>query len=330
MVRRGVAAGVAIVLLIVIVLVVNGCLKSEKQQSLKTYNREVSALGQEYETQVAQQLFVTLTGASSKSALDVEQQIDQLEGQAQAIDAHAKGLSVPGEMASAQQAVLLAMDLRVEGMNKVATLVPTVLGGKTKQTGPKLAGAMEAFLASDVIYSQRVVPLVQQTLAANGITGLATSGSRSLPNLGWLETSTLLTRVTGSSSTSSSSGAVAPGHHGSVLKGVSVGTTALEAEPAVNHISGGSSPTFTVAVEDDGEFTETNVKVDITVTAAGKPYTASHTISTTEPGKTVNAEVSVTGVPLGVPSKVEVAIQPVPGETNHEGTKGTYLAVFGE
>jgi hypothetical protein len=31
-----------------------------------------------------------------------------------------------------------------------------------------------------------------------------------------------------------------------------------------------------------------------------------------------------------VPSKVEVAIQPVPGETNHEGTKGSFLAVFGE
>ena len=47
MVRRRVAAGVAIVLLIVIVLLVNGCLKSEKQQSLKTYNHEVSALAQE-------------------------------------------------------------------------------------------------------------------------------------------------------------------------------------------------------------------------------------------------------------------------------------------
>ena len=47
---------------------------------------------------------------------------------------------------------------------------------------------MEIFLASDVIYSQRVAPLIQQTLAADGIHGLSTTPSRFLPNIGWLET----------------------------------------------------------------------------------------------------------------------------------------------
>jgi len=327
MVRRGVAAGVAIVLLIVIVLVVDGCLKSEKQQALKSYNREVTALGGEFASQVAHPLFVALVGATGKSALEVEQQIDHAQEQAQELAAHAKSLSVPGEMAGAQRDLLLALDLRVEGVSKVAALVSTTLGGQAKQTSAKLAGAMEIFLASDVIYSQRVVPLIQQTLAANGIQGISTGASRFLPNLGWLEASTLLGRITGQ--TSSSQSAVAPGHHGSLLKSVSVGPTALEAEPAVNHLSGGSSPTFTVALEDDGEFAETGVAVDVTVTAEGKQYKASKQTNT-EPGKTATVEVPVSGVPLGVAAKVEVAIQPVPGETNHEGTKGAYLAIFGE
>jgi hypothetical protein len=330
MVRRAIAAGVAVVLLIVIVLVVNGCLKSEKQQGLKTYNREVSALAQEYQTNVAAPLFVTLTGAASKSALDVQQQIDHLEEQAQMIASRAKGLSVPGEMAAAQQNLLLCMNLRVEGMNKVAALLPTALGGKAKQTGPYLAGAMETFLASDVIYSQRVVPLIQQTLAANGITGLPTTGSRSLPNLGWLETATLLTRIGAPSSASSQSGALAPGTHGSALLGVSVGATTLEAEPAVNHVSGGSSPTFTVNFEDSGENPETNVKVSVTVTAAGKPYKASHVVSSTQPGTKYNVEIPVSGVPLGAPAKVEAYVEPVPGETNVENNKASFLAIFGE
>ncbi len=329
MLRRGLAAGVGIVLLIVIVLVVNGCLKGEKQQSLKTYNREVSAVGQEYQANVAGPLFVTLTGAASKSPLDVQQQIDHLEEQAQMIAARAKGLSVPGEMAAAQQNLLLCMNLRVEGMNKVAALAPTALGGKAKQTGPKLAGAMETFLASDVIYSQRVVPLIQQTLAANGITGLPTAGSRSLPNLGWLETATLLTRIGAPSSASSTSGVLAPGTHGSALLGVSVGASALEAEPAVNHVSGGS-PTFTVNFEDAGENPETNVKVSVTVTAAGKPYKASHVVSSTQPGSKYNVEIPVNGVPLGVPAKVEAYVEPVPGETNVENNKASFLAIFGE
>jgi len=329
MVRRRVAAGVAIVLLIVIVLLINGCLKSEKQQSLKNYNRDVSQIAQESDAQVSHPLFVALTNSTSKSALDVEVQIDELLKQAQTIAARAKSLSVPGEMAAAQRDLLLALDLRVEAMTKAAALVPTALGGQAKQDSTKIAGDMEILLASDIIYSQRVVPLIQQTLAANGIRGLTTASTRFLPNLGWLEPATTLSRMTGQAASSSSSG-VAPGHHGSELKGVSVGTTTLEPEPALNHISGGSNPTFTVMVENDGEFPETDVKVDLTVTVAGKGLKASHVINTTEPGKTVNVEIPVLGVPLKLPSKVEAQVEPVPGETNHEDTKAAYLAIFGE
>jgi hypothetical protein len=327
MVRRLVAAGVGILVVIVAVLLISGCLKSQKQQSLKNYNRDVSELAQESE-KVSQPLFVALTGASAKQALDVEQQIDELLKQAQAIAARARGLSVPGEMVSAQRDLLLALDLRVEGMTKVAALVSTALGGQAKQASTKIAGDMELFLASDVVYSQRVAPLIQQTLSANGVSGLSTAANRFLPNLGWLDASMTLARITGQSTGTSETG-VAPGHHGSVLKGVSVGTQTLEVEPALNHISGGGNPTFTAMVEDDGEFAETDVAVDVTVTVAGKAIKASHVIDRTEPGKTVNAEVPVPGIPTGLPAKVEVAVQPVPGETNHEGTKNAYLVIVG-
>lgn len=330
MMRRRVAVGVGIVLLIVIVLVINGCLKSEKQQSLKDYNREVSALAQESDEHVSHPLFVALTGATGKSPIDVEQQIHELQQQAQTIATRAKALSVPGEMATAQQNLLVALDLRVEGLSKVAALVATALGGQAKQDSAKLAGDMEIFLASDVIYSQRVAPLIQQTLAANGIRGLSTAATRFLPNIGWLEAAGALSRLTGQSSSSSQNAETVTGNHGSALKGVSVGTNVLEPEPALNHISGGSSPAFTVQVENSGEFPETNVKAEVTVTAAGKQFKASHVIDKTEPGKTINVEILVTGVPLGVAAKVEANIAGVPGENDLENNKGTYLAIFGE
>jgi hypothetical protein len=327
MIRRRVAAAVGVVLLIVIVLVVNGCLKSNKEAALREYNRQVSQIVHESDEQVAHPLFVTLSGAAGKPPVDVEQQIHQLREKAEELAAHAKNLSVPGAMADAQRDLLLALDLRAEGVVKVASLVRTALGGQAKQASTPLAGDMEIFLASDVIYSQRVAPLIQQTLASNGIQGQSTASSRFLPNLGWLEGTMVVARITGQAASSSPSG-VAPGHHGSVLKGLSVGTKTLEGEPALNHISGGSSPTFTVMVENDGEFPESDVKVDVTVTAAGKQFKASHPINTTEPKKTVNVEIPVPGVPLKVASKVEVQIEPVPGETNHEGTKGTFLGIF--
>jgi hypothetical protein len=330
MVRRRIAAGVAVVVLIVVVLVINGCLKSQKTQSLKDYNREVSTIAQESVSQVATPLFTALTGAGEKSAVDVEVQVNQLRMQAASIAAHAKGLSVPGEMTEAQRNLLSVMNLRVEGMTKIAALVPTALGGKSSQAGEKIAGDMEIFLASDVLYSQRVAPLIQESLASSGLHELSTAPSRFLPNLGWLEPSTVLSRISGQQSSSSTTNGIAPGTHGSALIGVAVGTNNLATEPTLNHISGGGSPTFTVTVENTGSNPETNVKVDMTVTASGKQYKASHVINSTQPESKVNVEIPVTGIPLGVAAKIEAYVEPVPGEESTENNKGTYLAIFSQ
>jgi hypothetical protein len=278
---------------------------------------------------VSHPLFTALGSASGEPPLNVELKVNELRALAQSQAASAKALNVPSSVQSAQRDLLLALDLRAEGLAKVATLVRTALGGQDSNAATDIAGDMEMFLASDVIYSQRVAPLIEQALKSSGVTSQTVANTQFVPNLGWLDPSTVQERLTGQAS-SSSQGAVAPGHHGHVLKGVSVGSTALEAEPALNRVTTGSNPTFTVQIENDGEFTETDVKVDVTVTVAGKPYKASHVVNTTTPGKTVNVEIPVPGVPLGSPAKVEAQVEPVPGETNHEGTKSTYLAILGE
>ncbi len=149
-----------------------------------------------------------------------------------------------------------------------------------------------------------------------------------MPNLGWLTPSTVQSKLTGQGA--SSSGTVAPGTHGSALKGVSVGTNTLEPSPTLNHVSGGANPTFTAMVQNPDENPETDVKVDVSVTTEGKTLTASHTIEKTEPGQTYNANVTVKGVTLEAASRVTVKVEPVPGETNHEDTSDTYLVIFGK
>lgn len=328
MVRRRIAAGVGVILLIVIVLLVNGCLKRGKQQALESYNQSVNQIGQASESQTAKPLFTTLSDAAGKSALNVEVQVDQLRRQAQELAERGKGLSVPSKMTSAQRNLLSALNLRVEGLSKVAGLVREALGGQAQQASTKIAGAMETFLASDILYSQRVVPLIQQSLTAGGVSGQATSQSRFLPNLGWLTPATVQSRIAGQPA--SSNGAIAPGTHGHSLKGVSVGTNTLEASPTINHVSGGSNPTFTVMVENAGSNPETNVKVDVSVTTEGKTLYASHVINKTEPGSTSNVDIPVTGVTLGAASRVTVNIEGVPGESELANNKGTYIVIFGK
>ncbi len=313
-------------LLIAIVLLVNGCLKRGKQQALESYNQNVNQISQSSESQVARPLFTTLSGASGKSALDVEVQVDQLRRQAQELAERAKGLSVPSEMTAAQRNLLLALDLRVEGLSKVAGLVREALGGQAQQASTKIAGAMEIFLASDVLYSQRVVPLIEQSLAGGGVSGQSTASSRFLPNLSWLTPATVQSKISGRAA--AGSGAVAPGTHGHALKGVSVGTNTLEPSPTLNHVSGGSNPTFTAMVENSGSNPETDVKLDVSVTTEGKTLTAQRVIGKTEPGSTTNVEIPVKGVTLGAASRVTVNIEPVPGETDVENNKASFLVIF--
>ena len=122
MVRRRIAAGVGVVALIVIVLLINGCLKSGKEAALKTYNREAGQVVQESDQQVSSPLFKALAGASGESPLNVEVQVNQLRMQAQSQAARAKGLSVPGEMQDAQRNFTLVLDLREEALAKIAHL----------------------------------------------------------------------------------------------------------------------------------------------------------------------------------------------------------------
>jgi hypothetical protein len=324
LVRRRIAAVVGIALLILIVLLVNGCLKRGKQKALETYNQETAKIAQE-STQIAQPVFAELSDAASKSAQEVEQHVNERRQQAQELAERAKKLSVPGEMVAAQRNLLLAVDLRREALEKIAKLVPGALGGSSPQATSEIAGDMEILLASDVLWSQRVAPLVKQALAAGGVSGQTVASSRVLPNVGWLEQKTVASRVSGKSS---SSGPIAPGTHGHVLLGVSVGSNKLEPSPALNHISGGANPTFTVALENAGSDPETDVKVDVSVTSEGKTLSTSHLINKTEPAQKLSVDIPISGVALGHAARVTVNIEPVPGESDTENNKATYLAVF--
>ena len=53
-------------------------------------------------------------------------------------------------------------------------------------------------------------------------------------------------------------------------------------------------------------------------------------INQAQAGSKYNVEVTVVGVPQGVAAKVEAYVEPVPGETDLENNKSTYLAIFGE
>jgi hypothetical protein len=328
-VRRRVFAGVAVIALIVIVLLIASLVRSGNREAVEHYNQTVGTIARESDEQVATPFFQALVGARGEQGTNVEQRLNELGQEAEAQSRKASKLSVPNDLVGAQRFFLLVLSLRSEGVRKVANRIGVALGGQSESATAykQIAGAMQTFLSSDIVYSQRVAPLVQEELSANGVSGQTTFQAPFLPNLGWLEPSTVALRTGGHTTATGQTGTTATGS-GSSLVGVSVGNNALAAPPELNHIHSGPNPTFSVKVENSGSTTESNLSVHVAVTAAGKQYSAFHVIESIPAGQSATAEVAVEGVPLNTGAKISVEVEPVPGETNVENNKGTFEAIF--
>ena len=189
---------------------------------------------------------------------------------------------------------------------------------------------MQQFLASDVIYSQRVQPYIRDALDAAGITGQQISGSRSLPNLGWLDVDAIAA-VLGSKRAAGGKGASrtpAPGLHGHGLLSVAVGNTTLTDQ--TNRLTASGNVTFTVKFANQGDNNEEDVTVKVTVRpSGGKAIVKQKRINQTTAKQEVTANIALgQAPPIGTPSQIIVEILKVPGEVNTDNNKQTYTAIF--
>ncbi len=329
MVRRGVAFAIAIVLLILIVLGISSCESSARHDALVSYNNDVVAIGRSSQT-VGDEFFSDLNGALGKSAAQLQPELAALHAQAVQDFNNANGLSAPSDLDVAQRDLLLALNLRASAVADVAQQIPVALGGLSGSGAAlrRIAGDMEAILASDVLFQARVTPLVAQVLHQNGIQPAALPSSIWVHDLGWLQQGTVASRLTGAAGTGTNGTALAPGTHGHSLVSVSVGGNTLNPAPSVNNIAGGANPTFAVTFDNTGQNNETAVGVQVSVTAEGQTRTASKTVPLTQPGQSYTEDLQVKGVPLQVPASVTTYIVPVPGEKNVANNKGQYTALF--
>lgn len=336
LIRRLVALGVGLLLLILIVFGINGCLDSRKKNSLKDYNREVSAIVAESDQQVSRPLF-ELLNAGKAQADDLEPQINQLRLIADEDVKKANNLDVPGDMQRAQDDLELVLNLRATAIQKIGDRIRSALvtGRDNAQTSEdavrQIAGQMQAFLASDVVYSQRVAPYIRDALSSNGVSGQTIATSKFLPSIGWLDPDQIAGKL-GSARAGGGTGAnpnPAPGLHGHGLTSVTVGGTTLQPGGAVNRLSASGNPTFTVSFQNQGTNDEADVVVRVTISGAGKPITAKKTVNQTKAGSAAQVAIPLgTTPPIGQPVTIDVGVEPVPGEKKTDNNKATYTAIF--
>lgn len=320
MLRRALALGAGLVVLILIVLGVKGCLDARAHRALTDYARNVEQIAKSTE-QTSKDFFEKLEDPGGLSVTDFTNQIDADRSAVDSLATRVDGLSAPGELGHAQSTLELVYELRANGMDEIAAKMSTALGneGSAKAAGA-IARQMQKLLASDVLYEQIVRPEIDHDLESNGVEGGGVPKSTFLPSTEWLEESKVSSAL---AAVSGSTGAATPGVHGIELTGVSVNGTELSSEGA-NAVAVEETAEVEVSVENQGESTENGIKVAVSV-AGGK--TLEGTIDQVAAGEIGSTTISLIPTPEGE-TTLEVKAGPVPGENITENNEATYTVVF--
>lgn len=333
--RQLIAGGGALVLLIIIILGFKSCSDSAAKRGLRSYARDTSSIIRGSDADVSKPLFSLLSGAGSGSAkgIELQNQVNNLKVQADDDLKRAAALDVPDQLIEAQRNVLLTLELRRDGVARIAQLLQPALGGTNGGTAVRrIAGEMRSFDASDVIWSQRVIPLIQNALHSGGVAVGGSDGeqiarSAFLSNAAWLDP-TYVASALGSGTSASTGGPVKPGTHGHAVVAVTSGQTTLTSG-AVSRIPATPTPTFSVKIQNQGQNDETRVRVRITLTGVGAKMVVTKTLPTTTAGGTATASIPLTRKPtIGTVGTLRAEVLPVPGEVKKDNNAQTFQVLF--
>ena len=335
--RRIVAFGFVLLFVILLAFLVNSCLDTRAENRLKDYNRDVGAVVGRSDREVGRPFF-DLMSQGGQAANELEQSISSLRNRADDHVQEAEGFDVPDELRTAQRDLLLALDMRAAGLEKIAGQVRTALvqdgGDEAAAATEQIAAQMQQFLSSDVIYDARVAPAIDQVLDEKEIGGQTIANSQFLPSLEWLDPEVVADRLGaeggGGDGGSGDSGEPAPGLHGHGLVSTRVGDLALEPGETANRIPAGSDIAFDVEFANQGENPERNVPVRVRIRGQGiKTISAVRRVEQTQPGENATASVPLRQAPpIGTPVTIEVSVEKVPGEEKVDNNRQTYTAIF--
>jgi hypothetical protein len=333
MIRRAVAGGLGLLILVLLFIAVKSCRDSAHENALRDYNREISAIGKDSAEQVGAPFFQLLTAGGAPQ--DLQTNISQYRVQAEQQYDQAAQLDVPGDMKGAQQSALLALEWRRDGLERIASEVRTALGDEGEaadQAINNIAGQMAVFMASDVAWQTRVVPFIKAALDEGGVAGQRIGSSAFLPNVDWLQAQTIATVLDQQLSSGGGGGSgepTGPGLHGSGLDSTNYGDVTLQ-PGTTNRLTYEPDQAFVVKFTNQGENDEFDIKVTVRLSSeSGNPITLSKTVPKLAPQAQATVELPLDRQPpLGSAITIRTTVAKVPGEEKTDNNRSEYPALF--
>jgi hypothetical protein len=333
LIRQLVLVGGSLVVLVLLFFVINGCRQSAKESALKDYNGDVASIVRDSDEQVGGPVFELLRNPGTG---DLSTQIASFKSQADQQYQQAKRVSTPGEMTAAQRSFLITMEMRRDGLQRIADQVRAALSSDAEAADAaieQIAGAMSMFLTSDVVYNERAYPMIEAELADAEVGGQQLQRTRFLPGYQWLDPNTVADALGQQLSADAAEGSgrePAPGLHGTGIDSVQVGDQTLDPD-APNRITYGADTEFTVNFTNQGENDEVDIDVVLRIEGGQEPIRVTRNVESLAAGESTAATLSLDSPPpFDTATTISVEVKAVPGEEKKDNNKAEYDALFAQ
>jgi len=323
----------AIAIVVGLVFWVDSCQGKSKHDEYASYADKVTAIATT-DAQLGKDFSTALISTTKQSELETK--LGQYASQEQQQLTQAQEIHPPGPLRAIHQHLLDAILLRAKGLAALEEGITRIPAGKTLSSTAaanvetQLAKTGSILNSSDVVWEQLYrVPAVG-VLQDKGVTGVVISPSVFLTNPDVVSAHSFSIVVQNLSG--ASTGGTPTGLHGSALVGVHVSPQGSDlTTSAATTIKVSADLTFSVSVQDSGDFPETNVPVTLKIKAGSFSVTKHETIASIQPKETVAVKFTNFDLPSQAFSNqvsITVTVEKVPGETKTDNNSATYPAFF--
>lgn len=322
--RLVVLIGAALLLAVILVLWINSCRAGQKRDAYQSYMEQVGAVAGE-STQIGQELntLVTTPGITLE---DLQSGIEGLRRQQEQTVGRASQLEPPGPLREEQQSLVEALQFRVSGLAGLAQgFAQLQRSDAPEEAGETLALQANRLLASDVVYDDLFRAKAQETLQQEEISGVAVPGSDFVQGFdlaGRASWTQIVERLTQAPE--------AGGPRGNQINAVRVQPGGEQLSPTeTTTVPLSDRLSLQVVVENSGEVQLTQIPVTLTIQQSPEPVRQEKMIDIINPGQTKTVAFDGLGfLTPGAITPVQVAVEPVAGETNTNNNTAEYRVIF--
>jgi hypothetical protein len=331
MVRRTIAGvGLALVVLLLI-FGVRGCLNARKEQAVEDYGRDSAELLRASKLQGDQLFELLQSEGGTDETVNITNAVNGYRVEASTLVDRANDLDAPDEAADAQDYLLEVLELRRDGLGRVADALTVALGDQDRREGTQeVTRAMQIFLASDTLDFLRFRRALDDALTEAEVSGPQLPQESFVPDVEWLDAQFVADQVNGLRTGTGGGGGdeAAPGLHGNGLAAVTLGGTTLT-PGASTSVQLSEDLAFDIQVQNQGENTENDVTVTVMVGEGNDAIELDEPIDTIAAGEIQTVTIPLAEQPpTGQNVPITVEVQPVPGEEKTDNNLQEFSVIF--